>query len=209
MKEGDAFILFDGSGTDYPCRVESIADGELIAAVGQGIPGGREPAASITLYLAMLKKDKMDWALQKATELGVARFVPILTARCVRRPDDKQKLAARFEKTAKEAAKQSGRSSIPEIGELTDIFDLEKQIKKHGAMLFAYEKEDVSIKKRLAGRREGDIGIIIGPEGGFEPTEAAALEKAGATPCGLGKLILRAETAAVAAVSMILYEKME
>ena len=209
MKEGDQFVLFDGSGTDYPCRIETVGDGELTAGVGEGVPGSRDPAVCITLYQAILKKDKMDWALQKATELGITRFVPVLTARCVRRPDDTQKLAARFEKTAREAAKQSGRSAIPEIGELTDISHLKKQTAQHEIMLFAYEKGNVLIKARLLGRREKDIGVIIGPEGGFEKEEAAALEKAGAMACSLGKLTLRAETAAVAAVSMILYEKME
>jgi 16S rRNA (uracil1498-N3)-methyltransferase len=209
MKEGDSFILFDGSGTDYPCRIERAGGDELIASVGEGIRSDREPAVCITLYQAVLKKDNMDLVLQKGTELGIAGFVPLLSARCVKRPDDPGKMAVHLEKTAREAAKQCGRSQMPDIGKLIELNELKEHIKKHELMLLAYENEEVPLKAKLAGRDFSDIGIIIGPEGGFEPEEVKALADAGAAVCGLGKLTLRAETAAIAAVAMILYEKTE
>lgn len=209
MQEGDAFILFDGSGTDYPCRIERAGQNEIIASVGDGIISGREPAVRITLYQAMLKKDKMDFVLQKGTELGIAGFVPLLTARCVKRPDDPDKLSAHFEKTAREAAKQSGRSKMPVTGPLTELKEMQKHIEKHDITLLAYENEESPLKAKITGRQFADVGVIIGPEGGFEEQEAGWLADAGAVPCSLGKLTLRAETAAVAAVTMILYETTE
>lgn len=209
MKEGDSFILFDGSGTDYPCVIETTGPEGITAGVGEGKASGLEPAVRVTLYQAMLKKDNMDMVLQKGTELGIAGFVPLLTARCVKRPDDKEKLSARLQKTAREALKQCGRSKMPAIGALLELKALKEHIKKHEIMLLAYENEESTVKGKIYGRGYSDIGIIIGPEGGFEAEEARVLADAGAIVCGLGKLTLRAETAAIAAVSMILYEKME
>jgi 16S rRNA (uracil1498-N3)-methyltransferase len=209
MKEGDSFILFDGSGTDYPCRIDSVANNELTATVGRGILNDREPSVRITLYQSMLKKDNLDLVLQKTTELGIERFIPVLSARCVRRPDDSEKLAVRLEKTAREAAKQCGRSKIPLIGKLMVLNEIQEYAKSHDLLLLAYENEKAPIKSKIYENDFMDIGIIIGPEGGFETEEVRGMEKAGAVVCGLGKLTLRAETAAIAAVSMIIYEKME
>ena len=209
MEAGDRFVLFDGSGYDYPCEIESVGADYLVALVGDAALSDRELAVRITLYQAMLKRDNMDFILQKATELGIAEFVPVITARCVKRPEDAGKLTEKFERTAKEAAKQCGRSKMPVIGELTDIKKLKDIIIKHETVLLAYENAKIPIKKRLQTGLSRDIGLIIGPEGGFEPEEAQVLTDAGAIDCSLGKLILRAETAALAAVSMVLYEKME
>lgn len=209
MKEGDSFILFDGSGIDYPCRIQAAGPDGITASVGEGALSSLEPSVRITLYQAMLKKDNMDMVLQKGTEMGIAGFNPLLTARCVKRPDDPGKLSARLQKTAREAAKQCGRSKMPEIGGLIELKWLAEHIKKHEIMLLAYENEGSAVKEKIFGRGFSDIGIIIGPEGGFEPGEAQMLTDAGAVACGLGKLTLRAETAAIAAVAMILYETME
>lgn len=209
MAEGGRFILFDGSGMDYPCVIESVHADHLFARVGEGVLSEKGPDVRITLYQAMLKRDNMDFVLQKATELGITGFVPVIAARCVKRPDDPQKVRAKFEKTATEAAKQCGRSKIPQIGEITDLKKLPDLIRKHGIVLLAYENGDITIKKRLQDDSSADVGIVIGPEGGFEEGEVKLLCEAGALACSLGKLILRAETAAVAAVSMVLYDKME
>lgn len=208
MAEGDRFILFDGSGMDYPCEIESIGPEHLVARVGEGILSEKGPEVSVTLYQAMLKKDNMDFVLQKATELGITGFVPVIAARCVKKPDDPQKVLSKFWKTATEAAKQCGRSRIPRIGEMTLLKNL-PDCMKHELVILAYENGSVTIKKRLQNDRSTDIGVIIGPEGGFEDDEVRFLSDAGALSCSLGSLILRAETAAVAAVSMVLYEKME
>lgn len=209
MAEGDRFILFDGSGIDYPCEIKSTGPDYLEARVGDGILSEKGPDVRITLYQSMLKRDNMDLVLQKATELGISSFVPVIAARCVKRPDDPGKVFSKFEKTATEAAKQCGRSRIPQIGEMTELKKLPDCIKKHELVLLAYENGDITIKNRLQNGRSADIGVIIGPEGGFEPAEVQLLTEAGALACSLGNLILRAETAAIAAVSMVLYEKME
>ena len=209
MGAGDFFVLFDGSGMEYVCRIESVDADSLTASVGEERAAAREPKARITLYQAVLKKDNMDLVLQKATELGIVAFVPVLAARCVKRPDDAAKLADKYERIAREAAKQCGRSTMPQIGRLAELKNVKNEIQKHQIFLLAYEHADVPIKTRLREFGAADIGVIIGPEGGFEPREAQMLLEAGAIDCSLGGLILRAETAAIAAVSMILYQAME
>lgn len=209
MAAGDFFVLFDGSGTEYVCRIESVDEDGLVASVGEESAAVREPSVRITLYQAVLKKDNMDLVLQKATELGIAAFVPVLAARCVKRPDDAAKLTEKYERIAREAAKQCGRSTMPQIGALTELKNIKDRIKKHELFLLAYEHADIPVKQRLKEHGAADIGVIIGPEGGFEPREAQMLMDAGAIDCSLGGLILRAETAAIAAVSMIVYQAME
>lgn len=208
MVAGDFFYLIDGSGCEYLCRIESIGTDHLVASVGDESAAARVPGVQITLYQAMLKKDNMDLVLQKATELGIAAFVPVLAARCIKRPDDAAKLAEKYGRIAREAAKQCGRLTIPDIGVLTAIKDLKTILQRHQTVLLAYEHADIPIKTRLQGGCPQDIALIIGPEGGFEPGEVQMLLAAGAIECSLGSLILRAETAAIAAVAMILYESM-
>ncbi|MEI6100520.1 MAG: RsmE family RNA methyltransferase, partial [Eubacteriales bacterium] len=208
MVTGDFFYLIDGSGREYLCRIESIGTDHLVATVGDESDAVREPGVHITLYQAMLKKDNMDLVLQKTTELGIASFVPVLAARCIKRPDDAAKLAEKYGRIAKEAAKQCGRLTMPQIGTLTALKDLKTIIQKHQTVLLAYEHADIPIKTRLQGGCPADIALIIGPEGGFEPKEVQMLIDAGAVECSLGNLILRAETAAIASVAMILYESM-
>ena len=207
MQPGDRVILFDGSGMDYYCQIDSVGKKEVILHVYDRCPNAQEPSVSLTLYSAGIKKDKLDFALQKATELGISRFCYYTAARSVKQIKDADKQTEHLYRVALEAAKQCGRARIPEIEYIGDSDAVKASIAQHELVCFAYEEETHPLRAVLREHRGvKNIGVIIGPEGGFTPEEATAFVEAGASACSLGKLILRAETASIAAVSMILYE---
>lgn len=210
MRANDRILVFDGSGKDYLCEITNCGKNEVEVEIIEEFKNDKKLDFSLTLYQSVIKKDNMELALQKAVEIGADSFCAFISERTVKRPDDIKKITDKYERTAKEAAKQCGRALIPKIGFLNSIKELEQRVKKHELCLIAYENEDgLSIKNALKDTKAKDIAIIIGPEGGFEKEEVELLKNAGAVSCGLGKLILRAETAAIATMAMIVYEKME
>ena len=174
-----------------------------------------EPSLSVTLFQGLPKADKMELIIQKATELGVSSIVPVLLNRCVARPDAKDisRRLERWNRIAREAAKQSGRSVIPAVSapvtvdRLSDACPLPEtsivpweEAAGYGPLSFHNDHPSLS-----------SLGILIGPEGGIEPKEIDCLRSLGFIPVTLGKRILRTETAGLAAVSslMTLYGEME
>ena len=162
-----------------------------------------EPRGKITLYQALPKGDKMEWIIQKSVELGVFRIVPILTSRCVSRPDAKsmEKKVQRFNKIAAEAAKQSGRGILPKVSGLLTLEQAAKDVSGKGIVF--YEKGGARLAELIA-PEDTEIGIFVGSEGGFAPEEIALLEKAGVEPATLGRRILRCETAPICGLSVLL-----
>ena len=209
MKSGDSVILFDGSGYDYLCEIEEISDKKAVLFVKEKKENTRKLNFSLTLYQSFIKKDKLDYVVQKATELGVCRIVCFNSARTVKNPDKKDKMKERYERIAKEAAKQCGRATIPKVEFLESTSDILSEIENYDECLLAYENENVTLKSIIGDGNFGSAAVIVGPEGGFESEEAKMLVNGGAKSCSLGNLILRAETAGIAACSMIIYEKME
>lgn len=212
MQVGDMLILFDGSGVDYVCEIVEI-DAEVVeAAVREKHESDKELPVNITLYQAVIKSDHLDYAIQKCTEAGVCAFVPFLSDRCVKRPDEKSagRLVERENRIAMEAAKQCGRARIPKVTNIVTLEEAAKELAgKRGLKLVAYENEQkTTIKELLRQNDEKEIHLFVGPEGGFAETEIEALRQAGAMSCTLGRLILRAETAGLAAAAMIQYETM-
>ena len=174
-----------------------------------------EPLLSVTLFQGLPKSDKMDLIVQKATELGVSRVVPLIMERCVSRPDSKDagRKAERWRKIAREASKQSCRCIVPEItvpvslrslSELSGLPEINvvpwEEADSYGPLAFRNDHTSVS-----------SLGILIGPEGGIDAEEISLLKSSGFIPITLGKRILRTETAGLAAVSafMSLYGEME
>ena len=175
----------------------------------------REPALSVTLYQGLPKADKMDLIVQKATELGACRIVPVIMDRCVVRldPKDSSRKLERWRKIAREAGKQCGRCVIPEITEPCSLQRLPglpgfpeanivpwEEAEGYGPLSFSRSHADLS-----------SLGILIGPEGGIEKEEISFLRDSGFIPLTLGKRILRTETAGLAAIAafMGLYGEME
>lgn len=208
LRPGEEAVLCDGRGTDYPCTVDRVEADGLWLRVGPAVPNRAEPGISITVCQCLPKGDKLDTVAQKAVELGACALWPIESERCIARPDRKQaaKKTARLQRIALEAAKQSGRGLVPAVREPVPLGQALEEAAKGGAILFFYEKARGSLKQALQGA-EGPLFLFVGPEGGFTPQEAALAERLGGALLTLGPRILRTETAPLAALAAILYER--
>jgi len=196
-------VINDKQGTDYECNISSIDDMVELEILSSK-PNETEPSVLITLYQALPKADKLEFIIQKAVELGVTRIVPMLSKYCVSRMDENsfEKKLTRYNKIAFEAAKQSGRGIIPQV---TNILNFEQAINKceDGCSILYYEH---------GGNRTNDIidtnvnkvNIYIGSEGGFSEKEVSYAVEKGVHIGTLGKLILRCETAPIAALTLVL-----
>ena len=192
------------AGTDYLCRLEKISDSAVIAGVISS-EKSKEPNIELTLYQAVPKTDKLELIIQKAVELGAVKIVPVMTKRCISRPEKSQfdKKRERLQKIALEAAKQSGRGIIPQVSGIISFEKCLEEMRGLDLGLICYEKggERLSSLKYPVG---GSIGLLIGSEGGFDPSEAEDAVSAGITPIWLGDRILRCETAPLAAIAVIM-----
>lgn len=207
MAVGEVLTLCDGAGTDYNGILRQADGTTATVEILSRQPSQTEPTVFIRLFQALPKGDKMEWILQKAVELGVSEVVPVLTERCISRPDEKSmdKKLARWQKIAVEAAKQCGRSRIPTVCPLMSFSQAVQALGSMEKGLFLYEKGGLPLKKALCAPA-AQIGIFVGAEGGFSSEEAHLAQEVGATCTSLGNRILRCETAPLAALSAILYE---
>jgi len=209
LKPGGKVILLDGQGTEY----DAVIKGTLEKSVSVTITDSRKEAVSsvpsVTLCQAFLKEKKMDDLVRHLTELGMASFQAFFSSRVVARPkgDKLQKREARWEKIAAEAVKQCGRTTAPAICPTTELKELLKSLPsgEHTLKLFFWEEAQVSFKEIEELKATGltDIVLMIGPEGGFTREEADMAREAGFLVAGLGTRILRAETAPLAALSIV------
>ena len=194
--------------------IEQTDKQEVIARRISLLPS-TEPSLSVTLFQGLPKADKMDLIVQKATELGVNRIVPVLMNRCVVRPDPKDMLrkTERWQKIAREAGKQAGRCIVPEVFAPVSINSLSSIVPFPEKNIVPWEEAAGfgPLAFRSNSPEISSLGILIGPEGGIEKTEIDLLRSIGFIPVTLGKRILRTETASLAAVSamMSLYGEME
>lgn len=204
MKAGEEITVCH-DGVDYFCVVEKITDSEVFASVRYSAPSQSEPDVFLTLFQAVPKGDKMEMIIQKAVELGASRIVPVLTDRCVSRPDEKSfaKKLLRYQKISESASKQSGRGIIPEISGILSFKQAVSELSKCDVSLVCYEKGGISLNE--AGLEKGkSVGVLIGSEGGFEEKEVEMCVENGVRVVGLGNRILRCETAPLAAISIIM-----
>jgi len=162
------------------------------------------PAVALTLLCAVPRGPRMDLLVQKTSELGVARIVPVVTERSVARPDAEAGKRARWEKIAREAARQCGRADVPEVAAPTPLADALAAPDLPPRRLALFEGERArSLRAELAETAPAPTALLVGPEGGLAPAEMAAARAAGFVPVGLGRLILRVETAAIVAVALV------
>lgn len=208
MKEGERITVCDARGTDYQCVIQRVQPELISLAVTESAPSAGEPSVDITLYQAMPKGDKLEYIIQKAVELGVGRIVPVLSRRCVSRPDEKSiaKKLVRYNKIALEAAKQCGRGRVPQVEPMLDFGAAVERIAKAPLGIIFYENAEISLRETLSKKLQNEVSILIGSEGGFESGEVRAATERGLLPLSLGSRILRCETAPLAAVTAILYQ---
>ena len=207
LRTGEAVTVVTPQGVQCEGEVASVTpDGILLHILGKQ-PCRNEPDVFVTLYQALPKGDKMDYIVQKCVELGVSRIVPVLTDRCVSRPDEKslRKKRERWQKIALQAAMQSRRGIIPEVAGCLSLRQAAEETRQNDSTVFFYEMGGASVKEILR-EKPKTIGMFIGSEGGFAEDEAALMQETGAHTATLGRRILRAETAPLAALSIIMYQ---
>lgn len=212
MKVGDELTVCDTKGRDYDCMIEEIGAGEVRLKVLSVAPSQSEPDVRVHLYQAMPKADKMETIIQKAVELGAASITPVMTRRCVSRPDAKSmdKKLVRYNRIALEAAKQCGRGVVPPVLPLLELPQALEQMQRTGCSILFYENATAPAKQVIAKARESgkelEIAVLIGAEGGFDEDEVALAMERGCHILSLGKRILRCETAPLAALTILMYE---
>ena len=206
MKPGEPLTVCCG-GIDYNCEISEITSDTVYLSLKEKVVCAAEPNIEVTLFQAVPKMDKLENIIQKSVELGVSRIVPMLTRRCVSRPDERDfaKKLARLNKIAAEAAKQSGRGIIPQVTPIVSYKNALEMMKELDQNVLLYEEEGgVSFGEvDLTGAKT--VGLVIGSEGGFDREEAEACTAVGAAQVWLGKRILRCETAPITALSILMF----
>ncbi len=204
MTVGEKLTVSDTKGTDYSCVISSCSADRVELDILEKKQNDTEPTIFVTIYLCLTKGDKMDLAVRQSVEMGASRIVPVLSSNCVSRPDEKalKKKQERWQKIADEAAGQSGRGILPAVMPTVSLKQAAEAIANDDLCVFCYELASKPLSD--FDEKIKNVSIIIGPEGGFSVEEAEMLKSRGAEVISLGKRILRAETAPVAALSAVM-----
>jgi 16S rRNA (uracil1498-N3)-methyltransferase len=203
MREGAPLRVFDGTGSEFAAEITEIEGDKVTVRLGSQAQVATESPLKITLVQGISRGERMDWTLQKATELGVAAIAPVLTARSVVRLDSKQaeKKQQHWHGIVIGACEQCGRARVPSVAAPVTLRDYFANVRKDGMRMVLSPTAPAS----LAGIASlpSKVELLIGPEGGLDDDELVAAEKAGFMPVRLGPRVLRTETAAVVALSVL------
>lgn len=212
MEPGESVVICDGEGVDYYCSLITVTSEKVTAAIQRTSASENELNSRIYLFQGIPKKDKMEFIIQKAVELGVYRIIPVAMKRCVAKVEEGKKeeqKRKRWNGIAEAAAKQSGRGIIPDVYPVMSFPEAYQYSQTLGCTLIPYEQAEgieQSYKSIKEACTKKSIGVFIGPEGGFDDTEITLFTKCGITPVTLGKRILRTETAGMAVLSILMFE---
>lgn len=211
MTKGDKLTVCDFSGHEYDCVIVSALPDTVRAEILSVSVNNTEPPYSVRLYQAAVKGDKFDVIVQKSVETGVSAVIPFISERCIARPDSKtfEKKRERLQRIATEAAKQCGRGIIPDIMPSVKYTEAVDQAARGDLGFICYEGADTTPLGRLLRSRKNiprDIRFIIGSEGGFSAEEIKTAREKGLFVVGLGKRILRCETAPAFVLACLSYE---
>ncbi|MDR3565206.1 MAG: 16S rRNA (uracil(1498)-N(3))-methyltransferase [Negativicutes bacterium] len=207
---GADIVIADRNGQAFQAKIAAMSQGEVTVAVGNPIDQRREPPVEVWLAQGLPKGDKMDYIIQKAVEIGAAGVIPMAIDFSTVKYDQTKKTAkvGRWQKIAEEAAKQCGRDRIPVVAPVQSLGEILAQRMPETATVMLYEgKTGAGLKQTLAGCHSQSILLLIGSEGGFSPAEVALCQDKGVQVATMGPRILRTETAAVAALAVVMYEK--
>jgi 16S rRNA (uracil1498-N3)-methyltransferase len=211
MRPGDSIVLFDGSGSEWQAEIMNASSDGVLVKPGDPVRPNVEPALQVTLCPAVVPAERFELVLQKGVEIGVRRFVPLLTRR-VQAKDiaGAERKMARWRRIVIEAAEQSGRVIVPELAAPAGFEDAVSKLRAEGPVLLLWEEErSQGLREALGPALSGStekIAIAVGPVGGLTESEVDAASNLGAVVASMGARVLRAETAAIAAVSAVMYE---
>jgi len=219
MAKGDRIVICDMQKTEYDCVLRDFLPDRVIATVQSQRQTKTEPPYSVTVYQALPKGEKLDGIIQKSVECGAFRIVTFNSERCIAKEkgDDENKLKRR-NRIAEEAAKQSGRGIVPEVLPTVSFAKMLEMAADADLALFCYEGDGTEPLKSVLASKRGELGdlnvnggqltlsVIIGSEGGFSLSEVEKARAAGLIPVGLGRRILRTETASSFVLGCLVYE---
>lgn len=217
MAVGDPLTVCDMQKTEYECVLERITDSDVYARILSERQSDAEPGYVARLFQALPKGDKLDSVIQKSVECGVFEIVPFESERCVVRMkrDTEGKKTERRVRIAAEAAKQSGRAVLPTVHETVSFAEMLDLAAESDICIFCYEGDGTiplgqafdanALKKRISNGEAPTVSIVIGSEGGFSLDEVRRAREKGMTISGLGKRILRTETAAAFVLGCLVY----
>lgn len=211
MKVGESVEISDGNNLKYLCQVSSYEEDRAILEILEKMEADTELASRLYLFQGLPKSDKMELIVQKAVELGAYEVIPVATKRAVVKLDEKKaaKKVERWNSIAESAAKQAGRSRIPQVADVVTFKEALEMAQKLDVRLIPYELAEGMEQARAVVRaiKSGQsVGIFIGPEGGFEQSEVEEAVEMGVTPITLGRRILRTETAGLAVLAILMFE---
>src|SRR4030042_1365275 len=209
LKAGDPITIFDGSAKEYEGSIVELAPCFVLIQVQNAFPSQRDSPLEITLAQSLLKGEKMDYLIQKATELGIKEIVPFFSSRSVPLLEKSKRLERhhRWEKITIKASKQCGRGTLPVVKPLQDYSEMLRFAPTDSLRFILWEKEGVTLKQSLKRSAEKKkIFFIVGPEGGLSDAEVEESRMMGFIPVTLGKRIVRAETASLCLLSILQYE---
>lgn len=201
MQPGQELVLFNGNGCDYPATIVEAGKKQVTASVHAETTNATESPLQIVLAQTLSKGDRMDYAVQKATEMGVSRIVPLLSERCdVRlRGDREDKRLRHWRQVAISAAEQCGRARVPEILPVMSLAQWLQYAQDCDLRLVLHHRTGQSLASLAS---PASVALMIGPEGGFSAAEISTAEDCGFLPVALGPRVLRTETAPVAAITL-------
>lgn len=211
LRSGDRLTVFDGSGGEFGARIEEFRKNSVVVTVEDHRPLDRESPLPLTLAQGISRGERMDWIIQKATELGTSRIVPLFTKRSMVRLDEKQadRKLQHWRAIAIAACEQCGRNKLPELAAPVDFCDVLPADDSGATRLLLSPTGDLRIEdlqgmgQDVRQRASKGITVLIGPEGGLADVEQEAALAAGFKAVRLGPRVLRTETAAIAALTII------
>lgn len=204
LRAGEPLTLFNGNGAEYAATILEFHRDTVVVEVGQEVAVSRESPLPFTLAQGISRGERMDWILQKATELGGSRIVPVFTERSVVRLDARQaeRKLQHWRGIAVAACEQCGRNIVPRIAHPTDLFDfVSNGVEPQMTRLLLSPTSDVSIDEVSVSA--AGVTVLIGPEGGLTENEQEVALRAGFTSVRMGPRVLRTETAAIAALTLL------
>jgi len=213
MKPGEEIYCVNSNQQAARCTIENITENEIVAKVIQWIEDDMELPVTVTIVSGLPKGDKLEWIIQKGTELGAHEFIPFIASRSIVKWDAKKsdKKISRWNKIAKEAAEQSHRADIPNVSAPVSLKELIKMAPDYDVLIIAYEEEAkaqelANLVRSLSSMKKGQsLLVVFGPEGGLADSEVELLKEEGFVACGLGPRILRTETAPLYLLSAVSY----
>jgi 16S rRNA (uracil1498-N3)-methyltransferase len=213
VESGEHIRLFDGSGSEWQVEIDSVGKYEISTTLISAVQSIPEPSTKVTILLGLARPERIELAIQKCTELGAVRFVPVISERVQggnTGTPSAQRLE-RWQRIAIEASEQSGRATVPKVEVPVPFMDAVAEVIEKEPMLCMWEEvandsQPLSMALRSLDTSVSNLSTLIGPPGGFSADEADAVQQAGAKLVTLGPRVLRSETAAITVLSAILYE---